>query len=72
MMWGEFKTFVYSFFGTTCAKVHSPKVVCDLKGFLAYEYIFKPEMCIYKRIPLRKSMSTASRFIIYTFLSQKY
>ena len=38
----------------TCAKVCSPKVVSDLKWFLAYKYIFKYEMYIFVRKPFKK------------------
>jgi hypothetical protein len=50
-------------------KVCSLKVVCVLKWFLAYRYIFKYEMCKYERNQIRESMSTTSRMHkIFTFI----
>jgi hypothetical protein len=38
----------------TCVKVCSPKVVSDLKRFLAYKYIYKYEMYISKKKLFKK------------------
>lgn len=36
------------------SKIRSPKMVCDLKWFLAFKYIFEYEMYISSRKPFKK------------------
>ena len=41
-------------FDVVPSKIHSPKMVCDLKWFLAFKYIFEYGMYISTRKPFKK------------------